>query len=150
MLIHAHRVEVDRLRKQWLAALRCIVPRPRNKRASVQRAAQAVSAGLHRPRVGHRVRSSAGGIRRAKQGVARRQNHEKNRALTSWCNRAQRVKTVCGDNAAPFCFYTLFSFGFSMSSIQVRPATLRDAKPLPRSTPSLLKRPTKDWCQTSN
>lgn len=25
-------------------------------------------------------------------------------------------------------FYTLFSFGFSMSSIQVRPATLRDAK----------------------
>ena len=51
MLIHAHRVEVDRLQNNGLPPAACRlppavhVPRPRNKRASVQRAAQAVSAG---------------------------------------------------------------------------------------------------------
>ena len=58
MLIHAHRVEVDRRQNNGLPPAACRlplaacrlppavhVPRPRNKRASVQRAAQAVSAG---------------------------------------------------------------------------------------------------------
>lgn len=43
MLIHAHMVEVDRLQNNGLPPA-VHVPRPRNKRASVQRAAQAVSA----------------------------------------------------------------------------------------------------------
>ena len=50
MLIHAHMVEVDRLQNNGLPPAACRLPpavhapRPRNKRASVQRAAQAVSA----------------------------------------------------------------------------------------------------------
>ena len=44
MFIHAHMVEVDRLQNNGLPPA-VHVPRPRNKRASVQRAAQAVSAG---------------------------------------------------------------------------------------------------------
>jgi coniferyl-aldehyde dehydrogenase len=46
--------------------------------------------------------------------------------------------------------HSLFSFGFSMSSIQVRPATLRDAKAIAQIHTVSAKRPTKDWCQTSS